>query len=79
MLKLVGQVPGTIPFYHLKHYSYSTTLESVASKRIADGTAKLVSQTFIEQIILLEIIKKDSKAWENFSKDRYRGSRSGNT
>ena len=68
MLKLVGQVPGTIPFYHLKHYSYSTTLESVASKLIADGTAKLVSQTFIEQITLLEIIKKIPKHGEIFLK-----------
>ena len=68
ILKLVGEVPGTLPFYHLKDYSYSTTLESRARKLIADGTAKLVSQTFIEQITLLEIIKKIPKHGEIFLK-----------
>lgn len=54
---LVGVGPKTIIFFHLKHWSYSTTSEQVASKLILNGTAKLVKKFEVEQVPLSDYTK----------------------
>jgi FkbM family methyltransferase len=49
---LVGKGPKIVTFFHLKHWSYSTTSEQVASRLIASGTAKLVKETLVQQVPL---------------------------
>jgi FkbM family methyltransferase len=55
---LIGNSLGGRKFYHLKHWSYSTSLESVASMLITNGTAKLVKELKIDQRPLRDFLKE---------------------
>jgi FkbM family methyltransferase len=65
---LVGVGPKKMLFFHLKHYSYSTTSEEVAARLILDGTARLVKKFMVEQIPLSDYMKSIPREMATFLK-----------